>query len=691
MVDLDPIPLADPERAGHVVPESGPTRIERMGWTQPTPREQEREPFVPVLLVCLLSGAHGLAIWWAMGGAAGLDNGWPLWRDDHPLYYHSALVTRSFLTRSATTAGYDPAFMAGYPKSVIFPASSTLPELVVWAFGGDEPERAYKLYVFGSAAAVPWLIALAAASWRLRPEGAVWAVLLFLVYLWTDFPINYAGFGMLPYLLAVPLALLATGLFATFLIRGGFFGWLCAVTLQSMAVLVHLTAAMILVPASALAYLVASLERGAGRRFPLGRHLGVWLIPVVVLAANVFWWLPGLWLAGTKGPSDFAFAHSSEHLGRRLLQIFTTEAQIECVLIALGVPGLVFLWRQSRVRGAAILGFCVAGFFWGYLAGGFPALDFLQPGRHTFAMYTGLAMAAGGGLDGFFLRLRGAAGGTSRLDRWAIAAALLIGWRLAGPSMLESLRLRVWSPEPFLSSQPSPRLQWVVEKLKTHVKRGERLIYEEGGKGLPGIPDPFQNGRFSGLIADRLGVELLGGPYLHASLRTNFTQFGEGALFGKVDWDRDDFVRYARLYRPSAILCWSPRARRFCRSNPDLVQIVAEDGVLVLGRVLGFEGDTIRGSAKVTAEPGRLRVSEMSAGVDGTVVLRYHSVPGLESRPPVPLEPRLEEGDPVPFIGLRPPPNTTEVVLEMASPYRFPGEQAGSSLAESRRDGARKD
>jgi hypothetical protein len=607
-----------------------------------------------------------------MGGAAGLDNGWPLWRDDHPLYYHSALVTRSFLTQSGTTAGYDPAFMAGYPKSVVFPASSTLPELVVWAFGGGAPESAYKLYVLVSAAAVPWLIALAAASWRMRPEGAVWAVLLFLVYLWTDFPINYAGFGMLPYFLAVPLALLTTGVLATFLIRGGFFGWLSAAVLQALAVLVHLTAAMILVPASALAYLVALLAGGAGRKFSLSRHVGFWLIPVVVLGANVFWWLPGLWLASTKGPSDFAFAHSSEHLGRRLLQIFTTEAEIECVLIALGGPGLVFLVRQSRVRGSALLGFCLAGLFWGYLAGGFPGLDFLQPGRHTYAMYSGLALAAGAGLDGFFLRLRGAAGGTSRLDRWAIAAALLIGWRLVGPPMVESLRLRVWSAEPFLTSRPSPRLQWVLDRVKAHVNPGERLLYEEGGKGLPGIPDPFQNGRFSGLIPDSLGIELLGGPYLHTSLKTNFTQFGEGALFGKTDWDRDHFVRYAAVYRPAAILCWSARARRFCRANPDLVRILEDDGIVILGRVLGYEGDTIQGSAKVTAEPGRLRVREMSAGVDGTVVLRYHSVPGLKARPPVPLEPRLEEGDPVPFIGLRPTPDIPEVVLEMASPYRVP-------------------
>jgi hypothetical protein len=147
----------------------------------------------------LLCGLHSLAMWIGLGGWAGLTNGWPLWRDDHSLYFHSALVTRFFLKASHTTAGYDPSFMAGYAKSVVFPASSTLPEVVVALFGGRRPEVAYKLYVLISAAAVPWLIAIAAGLWRLRAAGTAIAVALALVYIWTDFPLAYAEFGMLPY------------------------------------------------------------------------------------------------------------------------------------------------------------------------------------------------------------------------------------------------------------------------------------------------------------------------------------------------------------------------------------------------------------------------------------------------------------------------------------------------------------
>ncbi|WP_406695393.1 hypothetical protein V5E97_30660 [Singulisphaera sp. Ch08] len=159
---------------------------------------------------------------------------------------------------------------------------------------------------------------------------------------------------------------------------------------------------------------------------------------------------------------------------------------------------------------------------------------------------------------------------------------------------------------------------------------------------------------------------MIGGPYLHASLVTNFTQFGEGKLFGESKWGRDHFKRYARLYRPSFMLCWSPWARGFCRSNPDLVEVLDDDGTLLFARVHGFAGDAIEGTAQVDASPGRLVVRDCQPGVDGTVVLRYHSVPCLRTEPPTRWDPVFLEQDPTPFIRLH--PTGGSVALEI----RFP-------------------
>ncbi|MBX6311420.1 MAG: hypothetical protein IRY99_00625 [Isosphaeraceae bacterium] len=617
---------------------------------RPAPRSR-RGAAVSWAAIVGLGVLHSVAIAWGMGGIEGIGGRWPLARHDHPLYFHSALVTRHFLRLSGTTAGYDPSFMAGYAKSVVFPASSTLPELVIALFGRERPVLAYKLYVLVSASLLPWVLALTCQTWGLRPSANALAVLLFELYVWTDFPINYAGFGMLPYLLAIPIALLAAAAVGCYLERGGLARWLGAALGASLAFLIHLTTPMVLAPSAGAAYVVAvAMGRQEGRRFPLSRHLGFWLIPALALAVNAFWWWPGLWLASTKGESGFAFAHP-EPLGERLLKIVLMEPPIQSLLWAFGLIGAGALIRRDRSTAAALLGFLAAGFGWGYLAGASRQLDFLQPGRHTYALYTGATVAAALGLAELWSRL---VVGRGKIATLAAVGLVLIVVRMVGPGLVSSVRFRLFGREPFLASRPTSRLLWIIDRVKAHVRPGERLLYEEGGFNIEGLPDPFDQGRFSGLLPYLTGVEVLGGPYLHVALATNFTQFGEGKLFGAAPWGREHFVRYARLYRPAAILCWTPWARAFCASNRDLIEILADDGTLLFGRVLGFEGETIQGQAEVSAEPGRLHVRAGAAELDGRIILRYHSVPYLRSRPPVPLEAVFLEGDPVPFIGLRP-------------------------------------
>jgi hypothetical protein len=715
VVDYTPIPLAVPDDPGFFTGQSAePVKRPRKRASHVTPSRSGR--WCSNGLTVALCLVHALAIWWGLGGREGLSNGWPIWHDDHPLYYHSALVTRSFLKSSWTTAGYDPSFMAGYAKSVVFPSSSTLPELAVAVFGGNHPEYAYKIYVLASAAAVPWLIVLSCSLWRVPARGVALAVLLDLLYIWTDFPINYVFWGMVPYFLAIPVGLAGTAAFARFLTGGGPPAWCLSVGLLSSAFLIHFTTAMIVVPAAALAYVAANFsgkERSAGSatrstgsatssHSPRVRittapfHLAIWMIPTIVLSANAFWWLPGIFLASTKGESGFTFNHPEGVVGR-LLQIVNSagvESPVQSVLIAAGLPGLVLIYRRRPVEGMALAGVCAAGLFWGYLAGSWRALDFLQPGRHTYACYTALAIAGGAGLDEVLRRLRVGSPDVVRLDRWVTVGLLVLGIRMLGYPLVQSLRgrlavdiemgrgdpggwplmrairLRSGPGEPFLSSRPSPRLLWVIDRIGKHVRPGERLLYEEGGKGIAGVPDPFQGGRFSGLLPERTGIEVIGGPYLHASLKTNFTQFGEGSLFGRGDWDRVFFEKYAKLYRPSAILCWSPYARRFCRENPGLVQVVEDDGVVLIGRVLGFEGEFIEGSGRVEALPDRIRVHDLVPGLDGSVLLRYHSVPYLKTSPSVVFEREFREDDPVPFIRLRPAAGTRSVELEMQLPVR---------------------
>ena len=68
---------------------------------------------------------------------------------------------------------------------------------------------------------------------------------------------------MLPYFLAIPVGLAATGAFGRFLTARGPINWLLSASLMSLAFLIHFTTAMIIVPAAALAYIAAVSTRFA--------------------------------------------------------------------------------------------------------------------------------------------------------------------------------------------------------------------------------------------------------------------------------------------------------------------------------------------------------------------------------------------------------------------------------------------
>lgn len=649
-------------------------------------------------LAALACAANAVASLGYFGGWSELTGPWPIPWHDHPMHLHNAWVASSFLGQNGTTAGYDPFFMAGYPKSIVSDPSGTAVETFVWLFGGGgRTVVAYKLFVFLACASLTGWVVLAVRAWGGDGSAAAAAAWLFNLYLWTDFPPSYAALGMVSFLLMVPIAQVALALVGRYLERGGW-GWWGAGTVAASSMLwVHPLCVLTVVPAIGLAFgidtLMAAFEVGGqshGRRFrrPLLPALGLLATAVVGLVLNAYWWLPALTLRSTQLSRGLGFVHP-EGVGTRLLQIVglarPVQPPIQWVLLAASLASLIALRRTGPVRLAMLVGLMAAGFGFGYLGGWSRALDPIEPGRQTYVLYTTACVLVGLGWG----RWREALG--RRWPRLATAAflapSLLLGAWMA-PRVLATLERRVgltlistappgMTREPFLSSRPHPRLTWIVGALKREFEPGERIYYEEGGRTVQGeLVDLFGGYRFGGLLPYLTGLEVIGGPFLNVPVRNNFTQVGMGRHFGSSRWSVAEFERYARIYRPAGIVCWSPAARSFCRANGSTFEVVKEDSLFLIARVRGFEGDAIRGRAEVEAEAGRLTVRMTAPDVDGTVLLRYHTAPGLVGRSG--LEPGSErrEADPVPFIRL---PFTREpVTLDLDPlPWEHRGRESG--------------
>ena len=229
---------------------------------------------------------------------------------------------------------------------------------------------------------------------------------------------------------------MATGAFARSLTRGGAINWLLAAVLMSLAFWFISRPRWSSPPARAAAGVLsrrplASLRtsRTDARVRPRAeawhaRTSAVWMIParragrqcVLVAAGDLAGRDQGgerLRVRASRRGAASGWARSSAPKRRRMRSDRGGAARaLSCSCGAIGFAGL------------ALAGFCAAGIAWGYLAGASRSLDFLQPGRHTYAFYTALAIAGGA-----VTRRAPASGcasgprGSDRLDRWAMAGA----------------------------------------------------------------------------------------------------------------------------------------------------------------------------------------------------------------------------------------------------------------------------
>jgi hypothetical protein len=112
-----------------------------------TPRPCPGDSPLWYLLLAVLCVAQG----WLTLGLFGAERSWAAVLDDRPIVsgrhalhlYHGQLGVRSLLHQGSSSC-YDPAFLAGYPKTPIFDSGCRPAELFLLAVGGSTVPRPTK-------------------------------------------------------------------------------------------------------------------------------------------------------------------------------------------------------------------------------------------------------------------------------------------------------------------------------------------------------------------------------------------------------------------------------------------------------------------------------------------------------------------------------------------------------------------
>lgn len=284
-----------------------------------------------------------------------LVNNEPVISVDHAIHLYHGYLGAKFLAEHGTSWGYDPFFMAGYPKTPVYDSSSGPAELFQLLAGGKYSPRAYKIGV----AVVVWLglacVGTAAWAYGTGPVPTVVTMGLALWYWWIGFPDNLLRTGLVAFVWASAVAVLLPGVLLWFGRRPGAAAWAALAGAAALGAQAHVTLPLMAFVPVGVAY-VTLAARGvdeSGRMRTWRWHVAVWAALATALALTSLWWRPLLRFLPLKT--------SSEHFMRATYWNFFLEyyegwdSRLPLLILLFGVVGLVGWWRSGRRLESAVL------------------------------------------------------------------------------------------------------------------------------------------------------------------------------------------------------------------------------------------------------------------------------------------------------------------------------------------------
>ena len=584
--------------------------------------------------------------------------------DDYALQFYYGQLGAQLLSETGVNYGYDPSFLAGYPKLPLYYPSSRPFELAFHWFEGADPARVFNRSVLALLASLPFWLLAAAALW-----GAPGAERLAIVALGSvphllvpaaDFYGYMEASGMVSFLFASFVSLPVAAAGSRFLSTGGI-GAAVALAGTGCLLFVSHPSAPFLVVAPAVVLAAASL-----RRIPLARALG--LAVVVIVVAVVSWpWFEGQLVLGSHADvSEFYTPGGERHFALPGGWLAPLRVSIPAPMLLALVPpvfaplGLLLWWREGERLRCALFATQIALLFGLCFYGIAVGLSALAPGRFSLPLALWLLFPAAHGaaraVAAIHRRLSvrlGAHGpvAAGALLAFAVASALIAG---GSPSALfRPYTLPQLERSAGTDTQAPAMLDWLREQTDSN----GRLLHEETDR----LSHQYYGSHLAALMPLRTGRLLAGGPAPHALVVENSLRFIAGSLRGRplAGWSDDDLHELLARYNVRYVLCWSAPAKR------RLARLTQATPIGVYDKFALFRLETppsyfLQGRGRLEVRGRRIALSELEPE-DGAVAIKFHWLETLRTDPPRPLEPFPVAGEPAPFLRVRDVPESLEI------------------------------
>jgi len=470
----------------------------------------------------------------------------PIVSGRHPLHlYHGSLGSETFY-RTGSTACFDPAFQAGYPKTPIFDGGSRPAEFVLALAGGGYRPEVYKLGFFTALLFAPLAFVAAARGAGLPAPAACLAGVGGIVMVWAPPVRELLEAGDLDVFVAGLAAIVFVGWLARYTTHFDVDAWLVLAGVSLMGWYAHPLVWMGLLPL-VLAFYVAYAPRHG-----LAWHLGLMGIAAAGLGPNLwwlwdwvrFWWLRQPYPVNGSLPWGAVLGRPADYTP------LLDDVPGGAVTLVLGTVGL-FLLARSGLRAAAwllpttlllaVLAYRLAQVRTDLSA----SVD--QTVKNILPLATSLAV-----LPASFAiwKLASKVRLSSALAILAIAMMLAIGWLGGSTRPLASwVGLRV---HPVVLGF-SPEQDAVMKAIIEHTTTEARILWEEP-------LDAHSGWNWSALLPMVTGRSYIGGLDPDAGVQNWQCSLINGRLNGQAlgNWNDAEIAKFCRLYNVGWVVARSP-------------------------------------------------------------------------------------------------------------------------------------
>ena len=587
----------------------------------------------------------------------------PIYHEDYAMHFSQCLSTKRFLSSDGKCWGYDPFFLAGFPRGTLVNADNKAWELFYFIFSPILGEGfAFKAYVLIFLLFYPLFIYGAARNCNLLPEISLIASLLAILFFNLSLAIDFVSWGMVSYVFACFFSIYVFSLYYRLFQEFSLKRYVVVALLSSLLLMMHILSPIHIVVPIMILYLYSIKKMK-----PFQNMLVIAIVLIIVLI-NSYWLIPVVEFFSDKTTrqKNWEFAlqiknifepfhvyikqrRSIPHKAPALDNTF-----IDVLLCIFGSYGFYY-WFNKRLfnllipfSGGVLFIFIIA-----YYGSHITFFSQFQPERFTICVGLLCIIPASVAFFEFGRHLFHKQSTPRILFTASICFAVLYQ-----PVLRPFAILYEGKPYHLTCEIPDP-LRDLLDFLEEHTGRDGRILIEYS-EYSPEDPEPkYYRCCFPALFPEYVQREYLCGPRPIYPIKHSYASYSSGVLFEKdiETYTLKDLKKYFNAYNVKWIVCWSQKSKDFFAQLPKYITPVYEIDKFTVYEVDRRASFFLKGSGTVHADYNRLELHNITPE-DGEIILSYHWMEKLKALPETKIEKIALVKDPVGFIKIKNPPHS---------------------------------